>query len=278
MDRRIKLPDCGHTYRTFYRGRARGKQEGWQGNGRNQERDRDRRRIAGEKPAISVRPGRQCAACPDPRGEPQNLDATMGTAGGATGYTSRLRRPELKSKLTCQGGTYCRANAPVPGGGRGLKGSRARQRLLWRWRRMRSTMRGCVMMETIFISAPHVHNRGSTSKIFLNNKTCIRCVRLIPYCLCPILLRCWELPRVLIGLRFNNQARFFDVSRNFEGKKLSKYYLVMTLPSSVPYPTLPSSVPYPLLSPYPAYPPYPDGIRRSNRLHYENQLIEIGIF
>jgi hypothetical protein len=130
------------TYRTFYRGHARGKQEGWQGNGRDQERDRDRRRIAGEKPAISVRPGRQCAACPDPRGEPQNLDATMGTAGGATGYTSRLRRPELKSKLTCQGGTYCRANAPVPGGGRGLKGSRARQRLLWRWRRMRSTMRG----------------------------------------------------------------------------------------------------------------------------------------
>jgi hypothetical protein len=64
--------DQSMTYRTFYRGRARGKQEGWQGNGRNQERDRDSQRIAGEKRAISVRPGRQFADCPDPRGEPRN--------------------------------------------------------------------------------------------------------------------------------------------------------------------------------------------------------------
>jgi hypothetical protein len=33
---------------------------------------------------------------------------------------------------------------------------------------MRSTIRGRVMMETILISAPHEHKRGSTSKIFLN--------------------------------------------------------------------------------------------------------------
>ena len=48
------------------------------------------------------------------------------------------------------------------------------------------------------------------------------------------------LPRMVIGFRFNNQA-FFDISRNFEDADFSKYYLIMTLPSSVPHP-------HPLLS------------------------------
>ena len=41
---------------------------------------------------------------------------------------------------------------------------------------------------------------------------------------------------MVIGLRFNNQACFFDVGGNLEGEELSKYYLVRTLPSSVPRP------------------------------------------
>jgi hypothetical protein len=50
----------------------------------------------------------------------------------------------------------------------------------------------------------------------------------------PTFLRCWKSPRMVIGLRFNNQACFFDVSGNWEGKELSKYSLVGVLPSSVP--------------------------------------------
>jgi hypothetical protein len=57
-------------------------------------RDRDSRRIAGSKPAISVRPGWQFADCPDPRGESQGADAILATGGGAAGDTSSLRRSE----------------------------------------------------------------------------------------------------------------------------------------------------------------------------------------
>jgi len=55
----------------------------------------------------------------------------------------------------------------------------------------------------------------------------------------PTFLRCWKLPRMVIGLRFNNRASFFDVSGNLKGEGLSKYYLVTTLPSSVPHPPSP---------------------------------------
>jgi hypothetical protein len=52
----------------------------------------------------------------------------------------------------------------------------------------------------------------------------------------PTFLRWWKSPRMVIGLRFNNQARFLDVSGNLEAEELSKYYLVRTLASSVPRP------------------------------------------
>ena len=51
------------------------------------------------------------------------------------------------------------------GGDNGSKGSTALQAGVPRCRRIRSTTRGSVMMETIFISTPQVHRRGSTSRI-----------------------------------------------------------------------------------------------------------------
>jgi hypothetical protein len=53
------------------------------------------------------------------------------------------------------------------GGARGVNGSPVLQAWLSRWRRMRSTTRGSVMKETIFISAPQLQRSGSTSKIYL---------------------------------------------------------------------------------------------------------------
>jgi hypothetical protein len=52
----------------------------------------------------------------------------------------------------------------------------------------------------------------------------------------PTFLRCWKMPRMVICLRFNNQACFIDVSGNLEREELSKYYLVSTLLLSVPHP------------------------------------------
>jgi hypothetical protein len=52
--------------------------------------------------------------------------------------------------------------------------------------------------------------------------------------MCPAFVRRWKMPGMVIGLSFNNQACFFDVSRNWVGEELLKYYLVKTLPSSAP--------------------------------------------
>ena len=49
-------------------------------------------------------------------------------------------------------------------GGGGGNGLRVLQAGLSRYRRIRSTTRGSVMKETIFISAPHLQSKRSTSK------------------------------------------------------------------------------------------------------------------
>jgi len=56
------------------------------------------------------------------------------------------------------------------GRARGSNGSRALQASLARCLRIRSTTRGSVMKETIFICAPQVHRRGSTSKILRSKR------------------------------------------------------------------------------------------------------------
>ena len=53
--------------------KLRGTQEGWQGNGRNQERDRDNRRLRGATRGFR-RPGRQFTDCPNPRGGSQGAE------------------------------------------------------------------------------------------------------------------------------------------------------------------------------------------------------------
>jgi hypothetical protein len=62
---------------------------------------------------------------------------------------------------------YCGKPTAAAGGARGSNGSWALQRPLWRWRRMRSTVRGSVIKETMRMRAPQVQRRGSVSKIFL---------------------------------------------------------------------------------------------------------------
>jgi len=92
-------------------GPTSGKQATWQRNQRIQERDGDRRRIAGKEGAISMRPRRQSTDHPDRRGDLRDPHATMGTAGGAAGDTSSLRRSGLKSELPGRRGTHCREHA-----------------------------------------------------------------------------------------------------------------------------------------------------------------------
>jgi len=60
-------------------------------------------------------------------------------------------------------------------GGGGGNGLRVLQAGLSRYRRIRSTTRGSVMKETIFISAPHLQSKRSTSKERFSY--CISCSR-----------------------------------------------------------------------------------------------------
>jgi hypothetical protein len=64
------------------------------------------------------------------------------------------------------------------------------------------------------------------------------------------------LPRIVYGLRFNNQACFLDVSGDLENEEASKYFPIRALPSSVPHPLRIRSVELPAFIPQFGYNPH----------------------
>jgi hypothetical protein len=91
------------------------------------------------------------------------------SANTAEGYVKTIERALMNGWNKDTTGWMARntQGSRVIGGARGSKGSSALQRRLSRWCRMRSTIRGSVMKETIRMRVPQEHARGSASKIFL---------------------------------------------------------------------------------------------------------------
>jgi hypothetical protein len=102
-----------------------------------------------------------CQAC-FPRASPRMAPAVRHTPTQQASHWTTGHLPPLPN--------YCRIFADARGGGRGSNGSRVLQRPLSRCRKMRSTTRGSVIKDTMRMRPPHVHNKGSASKIFLTNR------------------------------------------------------------------------------------------------------------